>query len=69
MENKLNQKEKYFSLFTKLVLAIIGLLIIISIAINPWFLEYQEYMGWRVGEKYWLNFNETIDFLKWLFNK
>ena len=52
MENKLNQKEKYFSLFAKLVLAIIGLIVIISIAINPWFLEYQEYMGWRVGEKY-----------------
>ena len=69
MENKLNQKEKYFSLFNKLVLAIIGLIIIISIAINPWFLEYQEYMGWRVGEKYQLNFNETIDFLKWLFKK
>ena len=69
MENKLNQKEKYFSFFTKLVLAIIGLILIISIAINPWFLEYQEYMGQRVGEKYWLNLDETIDFLKWLFNK
>ena len=69
MENKLNQKEKYISLFVKFVLAIIGLMIIISIAINPWFLEYQEYMGWRVGEKYFLNWNETMDFLKWLFNK
>lgn len=69
MENKLNQKEKYISLFAKFVLAIIGLFIIITTAINPWFLEYQEYMGWRVGEKYWLNFDETIDFLKWLFNK
>ena len=69
MESKLNQKEKYISLFVKFVLAIIGLLIIISIAITPWFLEYQEYMGWRVGEKYWLNLDETIDFLKWLFNK
>lgn len=69
MENKLNQKEKYISLFAKFVLAIIGLVVIFNIAINPWFLEYQEYMGWRVGEKYWLNFDETIDFLKWLFNK
>ena len=69
MESKLNQKEKYISLFVKFVLAIIGLMIIISIAINPWFLEYQEYMGWRVGEKYFLNWNETMDFLKWLFNK
>lgn len=69
MENKLNQKEKHFSLLNKLILAIIGLFIGISIAINPWFLEYQEYMGWRVGEKYWLNLDETIDFLKWLFNK
>lgn len=56
-------------MFIKFALAIIGLTVLIDIALTPWFLEYQEYMGWRVGEKYWLTLDERIEFWKWLFNK
>ena len=70
MKDKLKkEKEPIFYQFIRLTLAVIGLYLIVRLTANPWFLEYQEYMGWRVGEEYWLTLDEEIGFWKWLFNR